>query len=163
MGSNLNQPRLQLQRARIALLNLADTTLLAESAIYRSAAMILPGSAAQPDFYNAVVQLQTTQSPHDLLDALHTIEVAQGRQRIERWAARTLDLDILLYDDLQLQDARLTIPHPGLAERNFVLYPLLDIAPDINIPGLGLLTNLIAKLPADQLANNFERAGRFDG
>lgn len=162
MGSNLDSPQLQLQRARTALMNLPDTNVLAVSYIYRSPAMTLPGSAAQPDYYNAVVRLQTGLLPHALLAALHGIEMAQGRKRTERWAARTLDLDILLYENLQLQDAQLTIPHPGLAQRNFVLYPLQDIAPDINIPGLGLLTDLIAKLPADQLASNPERAGHFD-
>lgn len=162
MGSNLDAPELQLQRARTALMKLPDTILLASSYIYRSPAMILPDSAAQPDYYNAVIRLQTNISPQNLLAALHAIEVAQGRQRIERWAARTLDLDILLYDDLQMQDAQLTIPHPGLAQRNFVLYSLQDIAPNIEIPGLGKLGELIAQLPADQLASNPERAGRFD-
>jgi 2-amino-4-hydroxy-6-hydroxymethyldihydropteridine diphosphokinase len=162
LGSNLDGPRLQLQRARTALAGLPGTTLLAESAVYCSPAMTLPGSAVQPDYYNAVVKLQTGLSPHALLDALHAIEVAQGRERIERWAARTLDLDILLYDDLQIHDERLTIPHPGMAQRNFVLYPLRDVAPDLAIPGLGLLDELIAKLPADQLANKLERAGCLD-
>jgi 2-amino-4-hydroxy-6-hydroxymethyldihydropteridine diphosphokinase len=162
LGSNLDAPSMQLQRARLAMANLPDTRLLAESAIYRTAAMTVPGSAEQPDYYNAVIKLQTALPPHDLLAALHAIEVAQGRQRIERWAARTLDLDILLYDDLQLQDARLTIPHPGMAQRHFVLYPLQDIAPDIDIPGAGRLTELIANLPLNQTASKLERTGYFN-
>lgn len=161
MGSNLDSPRLQLQRAKLALAGLPGTRLLAESDVYRSPAMTLPGSVAQPDYYNAVLELQTELSPHDLLEALHAIEVIQGRQRAERWAARTLDLDILLYDDLQLTDTRLTIPHPGMAQRNFVLYPLQDIAPNIKIPGLGLLSELIAHLPAD--TGILERTGHIDG
>jgi 2-amino-4-hydroxy-6-hydroxymethyldihydropteridine diphosphokinase len=162
LGSNLDAPLLQLQRARQAMAGLPDSRLLAESAIYRTPAMILPGSAAQPDYYNAVIQLQTTLSPHALLDALLAIEVAQGRQRTVRWAARTLDLDILLYDDLQCQDARLTLPHPGMAQRPFVLYPLQEIAPNIEIPGLGMLRELITRLPHDLYATRLERAGSFD-
>lgn len=162
LGSNLDTPGLQLQRAHEALAHLPDTRIRAKSAIYRTPAMTLPGSAAQPDYYNAVIMLQTALTPHALLDALHAIEVAQGRQRVERWAARTLDLDILLYDDLQCQDAHLTLPHPGLAQRHFVLYPLQDIAPDLLVPGLGMLSELIAKLPLEHGANQCERVGYFE-
>lgn len=142
--------------------NLPDTRLLAESAIYRTAAMTVPGSAEQPDYYNAVIKLQTALSPHDLLVALHAIEAAQGRQRIERWAARTLDLDILLYDDLQLTDTRLRIPHPGIAQRTFVLYPLQDISPELEIPHMGKLSAMLAKLVSDPSTGSCVRVGNFD-
>lgn len=158
LGSNLAEPREQLHRARHALAALPGTHVLADSGIFRSPAMTLPDSPPQPDYLNAVVKLQTTLSPHDLLHALRDIELRQGRQRHTRWAARTLDLDILLYDDLQLHEADLTIPHPGLAQRDFVLYPLQAIDKNMNIPGLGALSRLITCLPPGQL----EYLGRFD-
>jgi 2-amino-4-hydroxy-6-hydroxymethyldihydropteridine diphosphokinase len=158
LGSNLAEPRQQLNRARRALAALPATTVLADSGLFRSPAMTLPDSPPQPDYLNAVIKLRTELSPRDLLHALRDIELAQGRQRHTRWAARTLDLDILLYDALQMDTADLTIPHPGLAQRDFVLYPLQAIDKNMNIPGLGAVSALIARLPSGQL----EYLGRFD-
>ena len=159
LGSNLDHPVQQLQKARQALASLPETTVLSDSGLYRSRAMTLPGDdEAQPDYINAVVKLKTRLSPHDLLAALQVIETAQGRQRLKRWGARTLDLDILLYDDLQMADERLTIPHAGLAERNFVLYPLMNIEQDLVIPGQGPLTMMIKNVSQQ----NLEYLGAFD-
>lgn len=145
LGSNLQQPRQQLERARQALAELPDTRLLAESGVYRSPAMTLPDDAeSQPDYLNAVIKLETGLAPHPLLQRLQAIETAQGRVRSRTWGPRTLDLDILMYDDLQLQDAQLTIPHPGIAERDFVLLPLSAIDENLVIPGLGPLSVLLA-------------------
>ena len=159
LGSNLDHPAAQLARAKQSLAALPSTTLLAASGIYRSAALTLPGAAAQPDYLNAVIKIQTGLTPHALLDAMHAIELAQGRQRNERWAARSLDLDILLYDHLQLNEPGLTVPHPGIAQRSFVLYPLQELEPAMEIPACGKLATLLAQLAA---TTRCERLGSFD-
>jgi 2-amino-4-hydroxy-6-hydroxymethyldihydropteridine diphosphokinase len=100
------------------------------------------GPQDQPEYINAVASLETNLQAEALLDALQAIEQAQGRVRDERWGPRTLDLDILLYGDEVIDSDRLTIPHPGLSEREFVLYPLYELAPDLMIPGLGSLASL---------------------
>lgn len=146
LGSNLEHPDRQLRQARQALEALPDTTLMADSGVFRSPAMTLPGDdRAQPDYLNAVVRLDTRLPPHELLRRLQAIEVAQGRVRERTWGPRTLDLDILMYDDIQLQDEQLTIPHPGIAERDFVLYPLSRIDESLVIPGQGPLAELMAR------------------
>jgi 2-amino-4-hydroxy-6-hydroxymethyldihydropteridine diphosphokinase len=118
---------------------------MACSSLYRSAPM---GPANQPDYVNAVMAVETALAPLALLDALQALETAFGRVRHgERWGPRTLDLDILLYGSEILATDRLTVPHPGLAEREFVLYPLQEIAPDLNIPGLGPLADLVRRCP----------------
>lgn len=145
LGSNLDNPQAQLRRALRALTELPLTLLAAHSSLYRSAPL---GGLDQPDYLNAVAALDTRLSAPELLAALQTIEHQQGRVRsAQRWQARTLDLDLLLYGELQLQDAALTVPHPGIRERAFVLYPLREIAPDLVIPGLGELSALIANCP----------------
>ena len=111
--------------------------------------MMLPGSQPQADYINGVIKLQTELTPEALLDVLQAIENQQGRERNERWGARTLDLDILLFDDLSLQTERLILPHTGIAERNFVLYPLQQIAPDLRIPGLGQVSELAANVSSE--------------
>jgi 2-amino-4-hydroxy-6-hydroxymethyldihydropteridine diphosphokinase len=98
-----------------------------------------------------VAALDTTLAPHHLLAELQRIEQAQGRTRGVRWGARTLDLDLLVYGDLIINDAALSVPHPGLPERAFVLYPLQEIAPDLELPGLGPLATLVANCPQDGL------------
>jgi 2-amino-4-hydroxy-6-hydroxymethyldihydropteridine diphosphokinase len=149
LGSNLDDPQTQLQRALRALAELPHTRLAMHSGLYRSAPL---GSLDQPDYLNAVAALDTQLSAADLLAALQAIERRQGRVRsAQRWEARTLDLDLLLYGELQLHDAALTVPHPGLRERAFVLYPLQAIAPDLIIPGLGELSALIAQCPRTDL------------
>lgn len=132
LGSNLAQPAAQIQAALHAMTQLADTRLIAQSSLYGSKPM---GPQDQPDYVNAVVALQTSLTPHQLLDALQRIELEHGRVRkAERWGPRTLDLDILLFDDLQFSDERLTIPHYGMRQREFVIYPLLEIAPQLVLP-----------------------------
>ncbi len=134
LGSNLENPGRQLQAAFAALAGLQDTRLLARSSLYRSAPV---GFADQPDYANAVAKIITELPPQQLLQALLLTEQAQGRERSFRNAPRTLDLDVLLYDDLQLEAHELIIPHPQMHLRAFVLQPLLEIAPDIVIPGIG--------------------------
>ncbi|HFQ13381.1 MAG TPA: 2-amino-4-hydroxy-6-hydroxymethyldihydropteridine diphosphokinase [Gammaproteobacteria bacterium] len=147
LGSNLGDSRALLKSALAELAALPDSRLVAVSSFYRSAPMVAPGESpdSQPDYLNAVARLDTALAPHALLDALQAIETAHGRRRDgRRWAPRTLDLDLLLYGDQQLDDARLRVPHPGMAERNFVLYPLAEIAPAaLVIPGAGRLAGLL--------------------
>lgn len=142
LGSNLQEPTRQIRRALRALSSLPDSQLGPVSALYRSAPM---GPTNQPDYINAVAALDTNLSPTVLLDCLQSIEAAQGRQRTEHWGPRTLDLDLLLYGQAQLCQADLVIPHPGLHERAFVLYPLAEIAPELKVPGRGSLAELLRK------------------
>ncbi len=134
LGSNLDDPGSQLQRAFADLDRLPGTRLLLRSSLYRSAPV---GYLDQPDFVNAVAKVATELTPQELLQALLQIEHNHGRERTFRNAPRTLDLDVLLYDDLQLHEHGLTIPHPQMHLRAFVLQPLLEIAPDCVIPGAG--------------------------
>ena len=134
LGSNLEDPHRQLQNAFIELEGLPGTRLVASSSLYRSAPL---GVLDQPDFVNAVAKIATNLTPQALLQALLHIEHQHGRERTFRNAPRTLDLDVLLYDEVQLHEHGLTIPHPQMHRRAFVLQPLLEIAPDVNIPGVG--------------------------
>ena len=141
LGGNLDGPRDQVERAFVELDGLPGTRCVAKSRLYRSAPM---GSAGQPDYINAVAKLETQLAPEALLLALQGIEKAHGRTRSgERWGPRTLDLDILLYTDQCVDHPELQIPHPGIAERAFVLYPLHEVAGDMEIPGHGLLSELL--------------------
>jgi len=148
LGSNLSDPARQVRTALETLSISPDVKLLRKSGLYRSPPM---GPADQPDYVNAVAQLETRLSPHDLLDLLQGIERQQGRVRGERWGPRTLDLDLLLYADRRIADERLSVPHPGLAHRAFVLYPLREIAPGLEIPGLGPLSGLLEQCPQEGL------------
>jgi 2-amino-4-hydroxy-6-hydroxymethyldihydropteridine diphosphokinase len=143
LGSNLDNPQQQLLDAMDALAGLPDTRLLQRSPLYRTPPW---GMLEQPSFVNAVVQLDTTLSPHELLDALLIIEQRAGRVRTERNGPRTLDLDLLHVDGVQLDDAQLTLPHPRMAERAFVLLPLHDLAPALYLPGQGVVAELLALL-----------------
>lgn len=134
LGSNLQDPRRQLLRAFAELDQLPDTRLIARSSLYRSAPV---GYTDQPEFVNAVAKIGTTLTPQALLQALLQIELRHGRERTFRNAPRTLDLDVLLYDETQLHEHGLTIPHPQMHLRPFVLLPLLEIEPDCSIPGVG--------------------------
>ncbi|QYJ85638.1 2-amino-4-hydroxy-6-hydroxymethyldihydropteridine diphosphokinase [Shewanella mesophila] len=131
LGANLESPRQQLDEAVIALSALAEDAEVQVSPYYRSAPM---GDVEQPDYINAVACLTTQLAPIELLDALQTIELQQGRVRNVRWGARTLDLDLLLYGDEQLSLPRLTVPHYGMKQRSFVLVPLSDLAPQLILP-----------------------------
>ena len=140
VGSNLDAPRAQVLRAFAELAKLPSTRVILTSPIYRSHPF---GPVKQPDFANAVAGVLTQLEPRALLAGLHSIEAAQGRpQQRERWGPRVIDLDVLSYGRERLDDPDLTLPHPGIVERNFVLYPLADIAPDLDIPGLGRVTEL---------------------
>jgi len=150
LGSNLGDRHATLDDARNALAGLArPASSFRCSARVESPAMRVPERPAerQPDYLNAVAVLDTVLSPHDLLDALQGIESAAGRRRIpgQRWGARTLDLDLLLYGERRVEDARLSVPHPGIAHRAFVLAPLYDLAPDLVIPGQGRVDELLAR------------------
>jgi 2-amino-4-hydroxy-6-hydroxymethyldihydropteridine diphosphokinase len=125
LGANLGDARATVQQAIRDLGQLAQTQLVAQSSLYRSA----PVDASGPDFINAVAQVATTLSPQQLLVALQALELAAGRERAHRNAPRTLDLDILLYGDTTLDTPSLVIPHPRMWERAFVLLPLAEIAP----------------------------------
>jgi len=146
IGSNLQQPIQQVSSALTALAAIKSSQLLAHSRLYHSSPL---GGMNQPDYVNAVAVMATSLSALEFLDALHEIERAQGRVRDgRRWAPRTLDLDILLFGDECINQPQLAVPHPGLQERNFVLYPLQEIAPGLEIPGLGALSALVAQCPA---------------
>jgi len=142
LGSNLAQPEAQVNQAFEALARLPDSRLLARSSLYRSAPV---GYADQPDFINAVARIETQLAPHDLLQSLLGIEQEFGRVREFRNAPRTLDLDLLLYDDIQFHEPGLTLPHPRMHERAFVLLPLLEIDPHCVIPGRGPACDWLAQ------------------
>jgi 2-amino-4-hydroxy-6-hydroxymethyldihydropteridine diphosphokinase len=150
LGSNLSDPQQQLEQACQALAAMPHSKLVGRSPLYRSKPM---GPLAQPDYLNGVAVVNTTLAPHTLLDALQDIEASQGRVRsTERWGPRTLDLDLLLYGTQVICDERLTVPHPGLGQRNFVLYPLNEVTDDdMVIPGLGPLASLLLKCPSNGL------------
>jgi 2-amino-4-hydroxy-6-hydroxymethyldihydropteridine diphosphokinase len=151
LGSNLFEPIQQLRTALAAIAGLPKSKLRRVSSAWRSAAV---GPGAQPDYLNAVLQLETGLSPRGLLGALQRIEAAQGRIRTVRWGARSLDLDILLYGDQQIATPSLTIPHPRLAERNFVLFPLAQICElNLVLPDGTELGTLIARCPQGDLVD----------
>ena len=144
IGSNLDSPKNQVLSAIDELGSLPDTIVTGASSLFQSAPL---GSVEQGDFVNAVVALLTQLSAHDLLTELRTIEDNHDRNRAaERWGPRTLDLDLLVFSDKRISDDVLTVPHPGIPERNFVLLPLCELAPHLIVPGLGpvaVLTELV--------------------
>lgn len=149
LGSNLQDPVAQIHRAKAALMQLPKSSFVAISPLYRNPPF---GSVPQPAFVNAVAGLETDLSSFELLAELQSIETAQGRQRTtERWGPRTLDLDILIYGEIVINHPQLHVPHPGLPERNFVLYPLHDIVPTLVIPGFGPLSELLQHCSAEGL------------
>lgn len=132
LGSNLASPLRQVRRAIAELAQLPASRLQAVSRIYRSRPM---GPADQPDYINAVVAIETRLTPLELLDGLQAIEQSHQRARgAVRWGPRTLDLDLLLYGDANIDQPRLIVPHAGISGRSFVLQPLLDISPDLHLP-----------------------------
>tara|TARA_R110002126_G_scaffold119373_5_gene260228 strand:- start:7580 stop:8122 length:543 start_codon:yes stop_codon:yes gene_type:complete len=162
LGANLANPVMQLQNAVTALCQLPQSSVLAVSALYGSKPM---GPQDQPDYVNAVAKITTSLSASALLDALQQIEQQQGRQRkAERWGARSLDLDILLYGNQTIVSERLTVPHYGLTEREFVLYPLAEIAPQLQLPCGTPLQTLLSRVPLNGLeklsATVYEKLGR---
>ncbi|AZF28634.1 MULTISPECIES: 2-amino-4-hydroxy-6-hydroxymethyldihydropteridine diphosphokinase [unclassified Pseudomonas] len=144
MGSNLAAPQQQLRNAIEALAHLPDTALVDVSAFYQSDSL-LPG---QPRYTNAVAAVDSNLTPLDLLDALHTIENDQGRERTERWGPRTLDLDILLFGNRLIDEPRLKVPHYQMHLRAFVLYPLAELVPaDFQLPEGQTLGELLTACP----------------
>jgi len=140
LGANLDNPLAQVAAALSELAALPQTRLVKRSSLYRCTPV---GYRQQPDFINAVAQIETVLAPRALLDALLAIEHNHGRVRDFRNAPRTLDLDLLLYGDLQYHEHGLTLPHPRLHQRAFVLVPLTEIAPAVAIPGHGTATDLL--------------------
>jgi 2-amino-4-hydroxy-6-hydroxymethyldihydropteridine diphosphokinase len=145
LGGNLDAPADRVRRARKALAGSEGIREVAFSSLYRSRPM---GPQDQPDYVNAVMAIETDLEPLALLDRLQAIEVLEGRVRIgERWGPRTLDLDLLVFGNQVIQHPRLTVPHPGLAVREFVLHPLAEILPDLDVPGVGRIRELAEQCP----------------
>jgi len=148
LGSNLDDPQLQLKKAIIAMEMMPSTSVVKTSSFYRSKPV---GPQDQPDYINAVVELDTELSAPVLLDYLQAIENEQGRERKIKWGARTLDLDILLFGDEIINDGRLQVPHVEMHNRGFVLLPLNEISSDCMIPGVGTVSSLLQQDNADDL------------
>lgn len=149
LGSNLADPAAQVREALEALKRLPNSRLRACSRLYRNPPL---AGLDQPTYVNAVAALETHLPPLDLLHALQAIEVAQGRRRAgQRWESRTLDLDLLLYGELVTDTPELVLPHPGILERPFVVGPLYEIEPDLEIPGRGPLGLALAALDMTEL------------
>jgi 2-amino-4-hydroxy-6-hydroxymethyldihydropteridine diphosphokinase len=156
LGSNLGDPVAQVRAGAHELAQLPDTRLCGCSALYRTAPV---GLTDQPDFINAVCELDTALSASVLLQALLAIERTHGRVRDRPGGPRTLDLDLLLYGDARLDEPGLHVPHPRLHERAFVLYPLHDIAPALVVPGHGPVAGLLAGCREQAIERLAERAG----
>ena len=148
LGSNLLDPVKQLTKAIFSLSQLSETLVLNTSQFYGSTPL---GPSDQPDFVNAVCLIETTFTPLELLRALKGIEMEQGRVKKRHWGERLIDLDILLFNDLELTSAVLTIPHRDMIFRDFVLIPLLEIAPDLIIPNKGSVRSLVLALQTSYL------------
>lgn len=162
LGSNLDDPLAQVRRALRRLDTIPKTRVIAISPFYRSEAV---GPGEQPHYINAVTALETLLSPPLLLRYLQVIEAEQGRERLERWGPRTLDLDLLLAGDQQWDDDELTLPHPRLAERPFVLYPLYDISPQLHLPNGPPLASLLETVPPtglERIEIDHDRRGLTD-
>ena len=149
IGSNLHDPAAQVRAAFTEVAALPDTLLVLRSSLFGSRPM---GPVAQPDFCNAVAGLLTALDAQTLHAGLRDIERRMGRESArERWGPRVIDLDLLVYATEQRTGSDLTLPHPGIAARNFVLQPLCEIAPDLLVPGLGRVAALAAAVPGDGL------------
>jgi 2-amino-4-hydroxy-6-hydroxymethyldihydropteridine diphosphokinase len=147
VGSNLEDPRAQVLAAITRLAQLPRTRLVLASKLYRSRPF---GPVAQPDFVNAVAGILTQLEPKALMGELHAIESAMGRpERHAHWGPRIIDLDLLAQGHERREEPHLTLPHPGIVDRNFVLYPLAEIAPDLVLPGLGRVADLAAAVTAE--------------
>lgn len=142
LGSNLDNPKVQVKQALVALSNLPETRLIKQSSLYQTAPIDCIETA--PDFINAVAEVETSLAPEALLDAILNIENNAGRERPYINAPRVLDCDLLLYDDISLRTDKLTLPHPRMHIRGFVLLPLFEIAPDISIPNHGKIVSYMS-------------------
>lgn len=149
LGSNLDDPRAQVERAFDELGLLDESRLVARSSLYRSRPL---GPVEQPDFVNAVAGILTRLEPAVLLAELKSLEQRLGREKpVVRWGPRRIDLDLLVHGSARIEEPGLTVPHPGIAERDFVLAPLAEIAPDLDVPGLGKVSSLQARFAASEL------------
>lgn len=148
LGSNLGDPIAQLCTALAALSRMPETRLAARSSLYRSAPV---GDAGPPDFVNAVARVETGLAAEALLDALQEIERAHGRERPFPGAPRTLDLDLLLYGTQRIATQRLSVPHPRMHQRAFVLLPLLELDPDAQIPDLGAARDCLSSVAGQRV------------
>ena len=147
LGSNLDDSRRQVERAFGELAALADTRLVLRSGLWRSAPM---GPQDQPHFINAVAGLLTRQQPQDLLQDLRRVERHMGKvEPAVRWGARLIDLDLLMVGEVRCDEPGLQLPHAGLHQRNFVLYPLAEIAPSLWVPGHGRVCKLLEAVPGE--------------
>lgn len=158
LGSNLEEPTVQLAQAVVRLAALPDTQLVAQSPFYRSRPV---GPQDQPDFVNGAVWLSTALSPLTLLDHLQAIEQTHGRKRLQRWGPRTLDLDLLIYARQTISHPRLTVPHPELPKRDFVLQPLLDLNPELVLPDGSRIADLLTECPDNKLCRLHPLPGHF--
>jgi 2-amino-4-hydroxy-6-hydroxymethyldihydropteridine diphosphokinase len=149
VGSNLGDSLTRVRAAFDSLAALPASRLVARSRLYRTRPF---GPVEQGDFINAVAGVLTQLSAEQLLAAIRGIETAAGRVRSERWGPRTLDLDLLVFGDQRINTPDLTVPHPGIAERGFVLAPLVDVAPSLQVPGAGRAEELLRRLPEDGIA-----------
>ena len=144
LGSNLDDPRAQVESALDALASVRDAQLVLRSSLYRSRPF---GPVEQPDFVNATAGLLTALSPAELLAELQSLETRLGRERpVVRWGPRRIDLDLLVHGSDQCDEPGLTLPHPGIADRAFVLLPLAEIAPELMVPALGRVRALLARV-----------------
>jgi len=156
LGSNLNQPLQQIKNAIEALNALSEVTVIINSGFYTSKPM---GPEDQPDFVNAVIEIQTSMNALELLDSCQLIEKNQGRIKTRYWGERSIDLDVLLFSDQKIETDNLIVPHPGICLRDFVYMPLLKINPEIEIPGEGLLKDIVQSTDTDygcHFAGNIE-------
>lgn len=149
LGSNLEDPRQQVLSAFNELDQIKQTRLIKHSSLYRSDPVGPPG---QPDYINAVAEIETRLKPIPLLRALQSMEQEHQRVRLVRWGPRTLDLDLLVYGDQQIDEPDLIVPHIMIAERAFVLFPLAEITPDLQIPGLKPLPELLSSSSQEGLS-----------
>lgn len=148
IGANLDDAAARVEDALASLETIPGTRLVKRSSLYRTEPQ---GYRAQPDFVNAVAELETALAPGELLGRLHDLEARAGRARSFRNAPRTLDLDLLLYAGQRIDEPALAVPHPRMHERAFVLVPLVEIAPDVEIPGAGRAHDCLARLAAQRV------------
>ena len=148
LGSNQDGPEERIKRAFLQLAELPNSRLVARSSLWHTPPV---GPVEQPPFVNAVAGLLTRLSPRELLEALLAAERVQGRRREVRWGPRTLDLDLLVYGNRQVEEPGLIVPHPEMGRRAFVLYPLAEMAPTLRVPGQGVVAELAAAADGEGL------------
>ncbi len=161
LGSNIEQPYQQIKAAIVALDALPETRVIKDSGYFKSRPM---GPEDQPDYVNAVVEIETAMSADALLQHCQHIEKQQGRIKLRRWGERCIDLDILLYADAQIQTENLTVPHPGICLRDFVFLPLLNLNPDVQVPGRGLSSDVAESAAQEEYKTDYDCqfAGNID-